>query len=69
MPSPDLAHASWRKSSHSGGTGNACVEVAFLDRAVGVRDSKNATGPALAFGADQWAGFLAGVRVGTFDAN
>jgi hypothetical protein len=32
----------WRKSSHSGGVNDsACVELARLPGAVGVRDSKN----------------------------
>lgn len=45
----------WRKSSYSGGSGNgACVEVAFGSERVGVRDSKNATGPTLAFTATAW---------------
>jgi hypothetical protein len=47
----DLAvRLSWRKSSHSGGSGNtSCVEVAVEVDAVGVRDSKNTDGPQLAF--------------------
>jgi hypothetical protein len=48
----------WRKSSYSGGTNNSCVEVAFVDRAVGVRDSKNTSGPALAFSPTAWRGFV-----------
>jgi Domain of unknown function (DUF397) len=49
----------WRKSSHSGdsGTGN-CVEVAFEARAVGVRDSKNTSGPTLAFSPTAWRTFV-----------
>lgn len=60
MAATDQQGARWRKSSYSGNPNTACVEVAFADRA-GVRDSKNATGPSLAFGADQWRAFL--VRV------
>ncbi|MFD4402944.1 DUF397 domain-containing protein [Nocardia sp. NPDC058499] len=57
----DLSTAQWFKSSKSSGDGN-CVEVAFLDGGtVGVRDSKNPTGPALVFGAAEWAGFLTGL--------
>ncbi|XVQ13136.1 DUF397 domain-containing protein [Spirillospora sp. CA-255316] len=39
----------WRKSSHSGGAGgtNECVELARLSDTIGVRDSKNPTGPIL----------------------
>ncbi|MBF6166689.1 DUF397 domain-containing protein [Streptomyces gardneri] len=35
----DLSTAEWFKSMHSAG-GSECVEVAFLDGGVGVRDSK-----------------------------
>ncbi|GGP37580.1 hypothetical protein GCM10010185_06180 [Saccharothrix coeruleofusca] len=53
------ADAVWRKSSRSNGASNtACVEVAFTGPAVAVRDSKNRTGPTLAFPAVQWAYFL-----------
>lgn len=51
----------WRKSSYSGGNGNgSCVEVAFGAEAevVGVRDSKNAVGPELAFTEGVWQRFL-----------
>jgi hypothetical protein len=43
-----LTTAVWRKSSHSGQDGQ-CVELADLGDAVGIRDSKNPTGPALIF--------------------
>ncbi|PPJ35169.1 DUF397 domain-containing protein [Nocardia nova] len=59
--SADLSTASWFKSSHSGGSQD-CVEVAFLaDGTVGVRDSKNPTGPALAFAPEEWDAFTATV--------
>jgi hypothetical protein len=63
----DLAGAKWFKSSHSGG-GKDCVEVAHLDEgAVGVRDSKNPTGPALVFSPSEWSAFIAGAKDGEFD--
>ncbi|GAA2138763.1 DUF397 domain-containing protein [Actinomadura napierensis] len=34
----------WRKSSHSGGNGGECVEVAELGGTIGVRDSKDPEG-------------------------
>ena len=39
----DLVRLSWRKSSRSTGSGDNgnCVEIAFADLAVVVRDSKN----------------------------
>lgn len=39
MRAPDFTDAHWRKSTRSNG-GGACVEVATVMRAVGVRDSK-----------------------------
>ena len=53
----------WIKSSHSGGQGGNCVEVAVrpADR-VAVRDSKNQAGPVLQFTREAWAGFTADMR-------
>ncbi len=48
----------WRKSSYSGPNGGECVEVARTVEVTGVRDSKNAEGPVLRFGAAAWARFL-----------
>ncbi|WP_280240092.1 DUF397 domain-containing protein [Nocardia abscessus] len=57
----------WFKSRHSG-DGESCVEVAWLDAdRVGVRDSKNPTGPALIFTPGQWDAFTACVMDGGFD--
>ncbi|MBB4914480.1 DUF397 domain-containing protein [Streptosporangium saharense] len=64
----EFASATWRKSSLSSGDGGECVEVARLNGGhVGVRDSKNVTGPALAFTATGWESFVKGVKNGTFD--
>ncbi|RAJ59924.1 uncharacterized protein DUF397 [Streptomyces sp. Amel2xB2] len=49
--------AAWRKSSHSSDQGGNCVEVSERPGTVHVRDSKDATGPQLAFPAPQWAAF------------
>ncbi|MDG4790161.1 DUF397 domain-containing protein [Micromonospora sp. WMMD1102] len=58
----------WRKSSRSGG-GDNCVEVAFAPNGtVGMRDSKDRTGPVLEFSPDEWVAFTGGVRDGEFDA-
>ncbi|WP_225730474.1 MULTISPECIES: DUF397 domain-containing protein [unclassified Nocardia] len=63
----DLSGAKWFKSSRSSGK-DTCVEVAYLDGGVvGVRDSKNPTGPALVFAPAEWDAFLAGARDGEFD--
>ena len=64
----DLSGAVWRKSTRSGNGGNSCVEVAKnLPDVVGVRDSKDRSGPVLTFGPEAWTDFLAGVKHGEFD--
>ena len=56
----------WIKSSSSGSTNN-CVEVAALTGEFrGVRDSKSADGPVLAFGMATWSKFLASAVHGNF---
>ncbi|NNH73126.1 DUF397 domain-containing protein [Nocardia uniformis] len=62
----DLTGARWFKSDHSS-AGKECVEVAFLDAGmVGVRDSKNPSGPALVFTPGEWDAFAAGMQAGEF---
>ena len=53
----DVTGIAWRKSSHSGSNGGACVEVGTAGPAVAVRDSKHPDGPLLAFTADTWQAF------------
>ncbi|MFI6348295.1 DUF397 domain-containing protein [Streptomyces sp. NPDC050560] len=48
----------WHKSSHSGGEGADCVEVAHTPVTTRVRDSKNRCGSQLAFHAHPWHTFL-----------
>lgn len=55
---PDRA---WFKSSRSSSNAN-CVEVRFTGDEVGVRDSKDPDGPALAFEAEAWSDFLRTLR-------
>lgn len=64
--SNELSGAKWFKSSFSGSS-KECVEVAFVDAGVGVRDSKNPTGPALIFTPSEWSTFTSGVQRGDFD--
>ncbi|MEU7843367.1 DUF397 domain-containing protein [Micromonospora sp. NPDC049114] len=55
---PDLTGAVWRKSTRSN-NGGECVEVADnLPGVVGLRDSKDPTGPALTFSSAAWATFV-----------
>ncbi|MFD0883848.1 DUF397 domain-containing protein [Streptosporangium algeriense] len=63
-----LSSAEFHKSSLSG-PNNDCVEVAInLPGLVAVRDSKDPSGPALAFSPAQWRSFVGRVRTGAFDA-
>ncbi|MEV7781883.1 DUF397 domain-containing protein [Kitasatospora sp. NPDC088351] len=56
----------FKKSSYSQ-QGGECVEVAGLaDGGRAVRDSKNPSGPALAFPVDAWQAFVAGFSAGDF---
>lgn len=65
--SVDLSGAKWFKSSKSPNA-DACVEVTWADGSVvGVRDSKNPTGPALLFTSTAWDAFTAGITDGEFD--
>ena len=61
----DLSSAQWRKSSWSGD--NGCVEVAFIEGKVALRDSKDKSGPVLMFSAHEWSAFLSGALDGEFD--
>ncbi|RGC69719.1 hypothetical protein C5N14_04775 [Micromonospora sp. MW-13] len=51
----------WFKSSRSSNNA-ACVEVRFVGGAVGVRDTKDRSGPTLAFDGNSWASFVAGLK-------
>ena len=47
------------QGSKSGPNFDNCVEVAYVTGAVGVRDSKDKTGPALVFAPGDWHAFVA----------
>jgi hypothetical protein len=63
----DLTNVQWQKSTRSGAYGDNCVEVAFIDEAIAVRDSKDTTGPVLVFTRGEWDAFVAGAKDGEFD--
>jgi hypothetical protein len=56
----DLSGLAWRKSSRStaNGSNGDCVEIAFADRLVAVRDSKNPDAGALAVPNTAFTAFL-----------
>ncbi|MDY0811218.1 DUF397 domain-containing protein [Kitasatospora purpeofusca] len=61
-----MTPVSWRKSSYSN-NGGQCVEIAAnIPGLVPVRDSKDPSGPALAFPSDAWRAFVAAVQAGEF---
>jgi hypothetical protein len=62
--SVDLAHARWRKSSHSGGA-NDCVEVAELGKHAAVRDSKDIGRRPLLFSKAAMCSLVGGIACGS----
>jgi len=63
----DVSRAVWRKSSQSGPNCDNCVEVAFVDDAILLRDSKNPQGAVLVFTQGEWDAFVGGAKDGEFD--
>ncbi|MCN0176980.1 DUF397 domain-containing protein [Salinispora arenicola] len=62
MNEMDTTCVTWRKSTRSNGSGN-CVEVAAdLGGKVGLRDSKDPSGPILTFAPAAWATFVRATR-------
>ena len=66
MSTPECSCTVWRKSSRSNGERD-CVEVAAVPGSVGVRDSKDRSGPALAFPPSAWRVFVGDVQLDGFD--
>ncbi|NKY47739.1 DUF397 domain-containing protein [Nocardia cerradoensis] len=65
----DSAGPRWVKSSYSQGGGD-CVEVAYLgEHTVGVRDSKDRTGPTLVFTPAEWDTFTTALVAGQFEGS
>jgi hypothetical protein len=62
MTGPDLSQATWRKSSRSQLQESECIEVAEVNDAVAVRDSKDADGPVLTLNAATWRSLLCNLK-------
>jgi hypothetical protein len=65
----NLTHAVWQKSSRSGPYSDNCVEIAFVDGAIAMRDSKHPDGPVLLFTAEEWDACVEGAKDGEFDVD
>jgi Domain of unknown function (DUF397) len=64
----DLSRVAWRRSSRSSNGGEHCVEVASAPALRLVRDSKDPSGPALAFTPAEWRIFTDRVKASVFDS-
>ncbi|OLT38185.1 DUF397 domain-containing protein [Actinomadura sp. CNU-125] len=58
----DRSEPTWRKASRSTDTGGNCVELAGLPDGIGIRDSKNPTGPKLLIGRDAFRALVSDLR-------
>lgn len=56
-----ISHPVWRKSGRSSSQGDDCVELAELDGAIGVRDSRD-PGPELVMRRDEFAALVATLK-------
>jgi hypothetical protein len=68
MPYQQIPHAraAWRTSSYTGQQG-ACVEVADLATCIGIRDTKDRSGPVLHFDRTAIKDLAARIRRGELD--
>ena len=62
-----LENAEWFKAKASGDDGAGCVEVAFVDGYVALRDSVYPDRAAHVYTRHEWECFLHGARRGEFD--
>jgi hypothetical protein len=60
-----FGHATWHASTQC--ANGTCVEVAFGEDGVALRDGKDRAGPILVFSSREWQAFTDGVRAGEFD--
>lgn len=64
MADSEQTYIIWRKSTTSGGSN--CVEVAFADESVLLRNSRDPLGSVLSFSRQEWVAFLEGASKGEF---
>lgn len=67
MSGIDRRALGWRRARACNNGPDTCVEVAFCDGVVHVRNSQHAAGPVLTFTLAEWRTFLQGVRSCEFD--
>lgn len=58
----ELDRAQWRRSTYSGSGGGNCVEIAAAPDMILTRDSKDPSGPVLAFSTRTWERFASTVK-------
>lgn len=59
-----MSTPAWRKSSRSGAQEGACVEVAQIRGAIGIRDSKNTSAGHLTVSATDFGRLIGRIRAG-----
>jgi hypothetical protein len=62
MTEPNGGSPLWYRSSYSNGAGGECVECAFTDDGMLVRDSKTAAAGVITMGSTAWCAFAQGVK-------
>jgi hypothetical protein len=62
MTSLTPSASQWRKSTHSGGTGGECIELAALPGQLLIRDSKDSEGPVLSLTAREARALICRIR-------
>lgn len=63
-----VPHRGWFKSSYSAAASDNCVEVRLSPGRIGVRDSKDRSGPALAIPSAAWSSLLTAAKSGHLDS-
>ncbi|WP_067798425.1 DUF397 domain-containing protein [Actinomadura formosensis] len=63
----DLSQAQWFKATASASSNGGCVEVADLETATGLRDSRTPEAGAHVVARSAFAAFLADVKAGRYD--